>query len=329
MALENLPVLKLSNLKVELKVNNQILYPVNEVSVEVHQGEVLGIVGESGCGKTMTALAIDKLLPSQAKIAEESEILLNQQDISKYDEKQMQNLRGVEISFVFQEPMTSLNPVFTIGYQLSEIFMTHFDMNKEEALKKSEEALLKVQLSKAKDILNMYPHELSGGMRQRVMIAMAIAAEPKLLIADEPTTALDVTTQAEIIRLFKDLKNQKRSMIFISHNLMLVKSFCDKIAIMYLGEIVEEAFSEELFENPLHPYTQMLFKAIPQIGNTENLKEIEGQVPSLEDIPKSCCRFYERCPSKMDICIQKAPLLSETNRSTSKHKARCFLYEKS
>ncbi len=318
-------LLEVKNLKIEFFIDEGFFPAVNKVDLNVKNGEVLAIIGESGCGKSITSLSILNLLPTVALISNDSEVIFKGRDISKISEDEIGKIRGKEIGMVFQEPMTSINPVFTIGNQVNEIFRTHFKLKKSEAKEKSIEILRKVHLPEPEKIYSMYPHELSGGMRQRVMIGMAIACNPSLLIADEPTTALDVTIQAEIMKLFAELRDNKKSIIFISHNLLLVKSFAHRIIIMYLGEVVEETHTHEIFENPLHPYTIGLLKAIPYLGLNEKLNEIPGSVPSLKNIPQKICRFYDRCDKKFEKCKTAHPDLYNHNG----HKVRCFLYEKS
>lgn len=317
-------LLEIEDLKISFGMEQGSFPAVNTLSLKVEGKQNFALIGESGCGKSVSALSILKLLPPNAKIDPSSKIFFQGRDLNSIGIEELRNIRGKEIGMVFQEPMSSLNPVFTIGKQLDEVFFIHLKSSKKEAKEKTLEILSRVKLPHPEKIYGLYPHELSGGMRQRVMIGMAIACSPSLLIADEPTTALDVTIQMEIMKLFERIQEKSRSILFISHNLLLVKEFSHQIAIMYLGEILEQADSEEIFRNPLHPYTKGLLKAIPRIGTTEKLNEIPGFVPSIQNIPVGSCRFYDRCDYKMPVCLQSHPEL----KGNSKHSVRCFLYEK-
>jgi len=320
-------VLDIQKLKIDFYTEQGVFSAVNELSLTLEPGEVLALIGESGCGKSITALSILGLLPPAAQSDPQSKIVFQGKDLARASLLELEEIRGRQIGMVFQEPMTSLNPVFTIGNQVSEIFRKHLKIDKKAAKIKTLEILSRVQLPEPEKIYHQYPHELSGGMRQRVVVAMAVALNPALLIADEPTTALDVTIQAEIMRLFEDLKNHEQhetAVIFISHNLLLLKDFADRIAIMYLGEVVEEATTNDLFATPLHPYTQGLLAAIPYVGNEERLVDIPGTVPPLSQIPSNQCRFYERCSQRMARCLEAHPdFYGETE-----HRVRCYLYAK-
>lgn len=316
-------LLDVKNLRIDFRLNEKTFPAVNTLSFSMNQGETLSFIGESGCGKSLTALAVLKLLPPSAQLSKNSVIRFKDREIQDLSHPQMREIRGKGIGMVFQEPMTSLNPVYSIGFQVDEIFKAHTKIGTKEAKERTLEALKRVHLPDPEKVYQSYPHELSGGMRQRVMIGMATALNPDLLLADEPTTALDVTIQAQIMELLEELKSKGQAVLLISHNLMLVKSFAHRIAILYAGEIVEEAPAALLFENPLHPYTLGLLKAIPMPGLRERLNEIPGFVPSLEKIPQNRCRFYDRCPQRMKICFENPPQLKGES-----HQVRCFLHEK-
>ncbi len=314
-------ILKIENLNLVFDLQKggcQALYGVN---LELKKGETLAIVGESGCGKTLTAMSILRLIPSTAKITA-GKILYNNKNLLDFSESQMQQIRGKYIALIPQDPMTSLNPLFTIGDQLLEVIALHQGLKGEEAANKAIEALEKVKIPNAKERLKNYPHEFSGGMRQRVIIAMALACNAEIIIADEPTTALDVTVQAQIMQLLNEIKtNYNTSIILISHDLGLVSENADKIAVMYAGSVVEYSESEELFNNPKHPYTKALLNSLPDI-NTEKLETIQGQPPSItEEIVG--CPFSPRCGKKMEICEIDKPHLIEVNNLS---KVSCWLY---
>ena len=282
---------------------------------------MLALVGESGCGKTITAMSILRLLASNAKITS-GEILYNGINLLKQNEKEMQKIRGKEIALVPQDPMTSLNPLFTIGSQLLEVIETHQGLKGEDANKIAVEVLEQVKIPDAKNRLKAYPHEFSGGMRQRVIIAMAIACKSKIIIADEPTTALDVTVQAQIMDLMKEIQRDiGTSFIFISHNFSLVYEAADTAAVMYAGHIVEKAAAYELFKNPKHPYTKALLKTLPDF-NSKNLQAIEGQPPSVKE-NFILCPFEPRCTEKIAICTQEIPICKMINNTC----VSCLLYK--
>jgi len=311
-------LLEVKNLSVEFGTGDSKGLAVRNNSFSLEKGKTLGIVGESGCGKSVSAFSILQLISAPGKITS-GEIFYKGEDLLKKTEDQMRAIRGKDIAMIFQEPMTSLNPVFTIGYQLIEGIMLHLNMNKKEAQRYAIEMLNKVGIPSPQKRIHSYPHEFSGGMRQRVMIAMALSASPDILIADEPTTALDVTIQAQILDLLLELQEQEdMSMIMITHDLGIVANVADDVAIMYAGEVIEEATVRDVFENAQHPYTKGLFAAIPHIGETkENLSTISGTVPSLNKEPEGCV-FYPRCYNKADECIvQSIPLLGKG------HKVRC------
>lgn len=317
-------ILNIKNLKIYFASSKGPIKSLNGVDLTLKEGQTLGLVGESGCGKSLTSLAIMGLLDKKSLDSLEGEIIFSGENLLEKSEKQIEKIRGKDISMIFQEPMTSLNPVLKIGYQVSEIYRAHSNISRKEAKEKSIEMLEKVELNNAKLIYDSYPHELSGGMRQRVMIAMALAPNPKILIADEPTTALDVTIQKEILELMKKLKKYyKTSLIFISHDLSLVAEIADVVNVMYQGLIVEEAPVKEIFKNPLHPYTKGLMKARPLISDTrKRLFSIKGSLQDPRNLNGNCY-FCNRCQYVMDICKRKIPIQKDFNG----HKVRCFLYE--
>ena len=290
------------------------------------QGETFAIVGESGCGKSVTSLSILGLIPNPPGKIIAGEILYNGEDLLKKTEKQMRAIRGNEISMIFQEPMTSLNPVFTVGRQIGESFKYHQHLGKKEARDRAIEMLRLVGIPSPDKVVDDYPHQLSGGMRQRVMIAMALACNPRVLIADEPTTALDVTIQAQIMRLLKQLKEKMgTSIILITHDLGVVAQIAQRVMVMYCGEAVECCAAREIYKNPLHPYTSGLLASVPKLTDDDmaELPAIPGMVPSPSELPKGC-RFAPRCGKCGPRCLQEKPELVELEDG---HKVRCFLYE--
>ncbi|AVD37504.1 ABC transporter ATP-binding protein [Clostridioides difficile] len=318
-------LIEVKDLKVYFHTDKGIVKSVNGVSFNINEGETIGIVGESGCGKSVTAMSLMKLLPT-SKI-EGGEIIFQGKDILKMNENELMRIRGNEISMIFQEPMTSLNPAFTVGSQIIEGIMLHQDLSKEEAKKKVIDMIKLVEIPRAEEIYNSYPHELSGGMRQRIMIAMALSCNPKLLIADEPTTALDVTIQAQILDIMKNIKEKlNTSIMMITHDLGVVAEMCDKVVVMYAGKIIEVAEVVELFKNPKHPYTIGLLKSKPVLGKNKDkrLYSIPGQVPNPIGIPDSCY-FSDRCEKVCDKCRTQIPPLIELN---SGHSIACWLYKK-
>ncbi len=296
---------------------------VDGVSYTMKEGQTLGIVGESGCGKSINAMSILHLIEKPGKIVKGS-IKFNGEELVGIDEAKMRHYRGNEISMIFQEPMTSLNPVFRVGQQISESLILHQKMTKHEAREKSIELLRKVGIPRAEKIVDDYPHQLSGGMRQRVMIAMALACNPKILIADEPTTALDVTIQAQILSLMNDLQKQTNtSIMLITHDLGVVAQMAHHVLVMYAGKVVESAPVVELFKNPKHPYTQGLLASIPDLEEDKaRLNSIDGVVPNPFELPEGCY-FAPRCKYAMDICKKEHPGSYEIN---GEHSASCFLY---
>jgi peptide/nickel transport system ATP-binding protein len=308
-------LLEVENLQTHFRTPDGVNRAVDGVSFSVNEGETLAIVGESGCGKSVTAMSILRLIPEPpGKIA--GSIRFMDQDLLTLSEKQMQSIRGNAISMIFQEPMTSLNPVLTIGRQLRETLLLHQAISSQQANARATEMLDLVGISEAPRRLNEYPHQLSGGMRQRVMIAMALACNPRLLIADEPTTALDVTIQAQILDLMADLKNNiGAAIVLITHDLGVVAEVAERVMVMYAGRKVEEAPVGELFAHPLHPYTQGLLGAVPKLGaslegHSSRLKEIPGLVPSLKQKIKGCV-FASRCPLAKEPCLEIAPAMQD------------------
>ena len=319
------PLLEVNNLKVQFELRRGKLTAVDDVSFAINEREALGIVGETGCGKSITALSILGLVPSPPGNIVSGEILFNGVDLLRKSEREMEKIRGREISMVFQEPMTSLNPSYTIGEQISECSRFHLGHARKAAADWTEHVLKTVHVPAPRTVMARYPHELSGGMRQRVMIAMALACQPKLLIADEPTTALDVTIQAQILELLEELREtMKMALLFISHNLGVVARLCDRIAVMYAGSMVESADKRSLFTRPLHPYTIGLLNALPRPEfRHEELQAIPGIVCSLYD-PPAGCRFHPRCTKAKEICKSATPVL-ETK--LGEHKAACHFAE--
>jgi oligopeptide/dipeptide ABC transporter ATP-binding protein len=300
---------------------------VSGVTISVRPGEILGLVGESGCGKSVTSLSILGLVSPPGRIVE-GRILFEGRDLAKADYGTMCEIRGNEIAMIFQEPMTSLNPVHTVGHQVSEAILLHRPVSREQARQKTLEMFRLVGIPEPETRLDSYPHQLSGGLRQRVMIAMALVCEPKLLIADEPTTALDVTIQAQILDLMRDLRERLHTaIILITHDLGVVAELCDRVVVMYAGEVVEEAGIFALFEQPSHPYTLGLMGSIPgteaSMGSEGRLRTIPGMVPNLLHLPTGC-RFHPRCPMARDICREKVPPLFDLG---SEHTARCWNFE--
>jgi len=318
-----LNLLEIKGLATQFNSNGRVIPAVDGIDIHVQPGETVGIVGESGSGKTVTALSVMRLLPrTGAKIAK-GEILYKGRDLIKLNDEEMRKIRGNEIAMIFQEPMTSLNPVYTIGQQLNEMMILHSGYTKKHAKECAIEMLKKVHIPRAEKIYNEYPHQLSGGMRQRVMIAMAMSCDPELLIADEPTTALDVTIQAQILDLMRELgQSQKTAILLITHDLGVVSEMCDRVFVMYAGQVLEEADVYRLFENPSHPYTQGLLKSIPRADNIGRLDSIPGNVP-LPGTIKEGCRFASRCSHTFAKCLKDAPPLFQI---AGGHKTRCWLY---
>lgn len=317
-------LLEIKGLKTQFISEGRIIPAVDGVDFAIKKSETLGIVGESGCGKSVTSLSIMRLLPKTGARIAAGEILYNGKDLLSLSENEMRKIRGNEIAMIFQEPMTSLNPVYTIGEQMRESVMLHRGYSKKQAREHAIEMLKKVRIPRAETIIDEYPHQLSGGMRQRVMIAMAMSCDPNLLIADEPTTALDVTIQAQILDLMRELrKKQGTSIMLITHDLGIVAEMCDRVVVMYAGQVVEQADVYTLFEKPSHPYTQGLLKAIPKVdADQDRFDSIPGNVP-LPGSVKRGCRFASRCPYVKEKCLAESPPLFELKAGQF---SRCWLH---
>jgi oligopeptide/dipeptide ABC transporter ATP-binding protein len=324
------PLLTVDNLRTYYFTDDGVVKAVDGVTYHVAMGEVFGLVGESGCGKSVSALSLLRLIDPPGRIVD-GRVTFRGQALDGLTEKQMTELRGSQISMIFQQPQSSLNPVFSVGEQIAEVLRLHIGMNREQAWRRAGELLTSVGIPDAESRLRSYPHELSGGQAQRVMIAMALACSPALLIADEPTTALDVTIQAQILDLMRELRAKLgTAIILITHDLGVVAEMADRVAVMYAGRIVEEAEVDALFARPLHPYTQGLIASIPVLGKvTDRLEVIPGSVPNLIDLPPGC-RFAPRCRSRMEyaltICEEQEPDLLPIEDG---HAARCWLYQSS
>lgn len=315
-------ILNVENLKTHFFTEKGVVKAVDGVSFSLEPKKTLGIVGESGCGKSITSLSIIQLLEKPGKIVD-GKVDFDGMDLLQLSEEEMRGIRGNEISMIFQEPMTSLNPVFKIGQQIMEVLMLHQNMDEREARKKAIDMLNVVGIPRAEQVVDDYPHQLSGGMRQRVMIAMALACNPKVLIADEPTTALDVTIQAQILNIMNDLKEKfNTAIMLITHDLGVVAQMADHVIVMYAGKVVEDAPVEELFENPMHPYTKGLLKSVPNLEeDRDRLDTIEGSVPNPLELPEGCY-FAPRCQYATDACRGKQPNLVEVKPG---HKVSCFV----
>ncbi|MGI6252789.1 MAG: ABC transporter ATP-binding protein [Aminivibrio sp.] len=316
-------LLEVSDLNVEYRTYEGTVAAVNGLGFSLAPGRTLGLVGESGAGKTTTALAIMGLVPSPPGVITSGEINFAGQNLLSLSEREMKKIRGNSISMIFQDPMTSLNPVVTVGLQISEAIAAHQNLTNQEAENKAREMLEKVQIPGQR--YREYPHEFSGGMRQRVVIAMALACNPALIIADEPTTALDVTIQAQVLELMRSLKEEfSTAMIMITHDLGVVGEVCDHVAVMYGGRIVETASLEQIFEGPRHPYTRGLFRCIPDIEeDASEIRPIEGLMPDPLDLPTGC-PFHPRCPERMEVCSRLVPSVADDGG----HRVMCHLYSK-
>jgi oligopeptide transport system ATP-binding protein len=320
------PLLEVKNLKTQFFTQDGVVKAVDDVSFYVMPGETLGVVGESGSGKSMTGLSIMRLIPNPPGKIVNGEVNFNGRDILKMSEEQVRSIRGNDIAMIFQDPMTSLNPVLTINRQISESLQLHMGMNKDQAKKRSIELLKMVGIPNAEARVDQYPHQFSGGMRQRVMIAMALSCNPKLLIADEPTTALDVTIQAQILDLMRNLQTETGTgVIMITHSMGVVAGMADRVQVMYAGHIVETASTEEIFANPRHPYTVGLMKSIPRLDarTKEKLQPIRGLPPDLIDLP-DMCPFVPRCNYAREKCEQKNPPLMQVGPG---HHSACWFWE--
>ena len=316
-------LLSVKGLEIEIRTNKGPVFPVRDLSFYIKKGESVCLVGESGCGKSVTALSLPGLLPSPPFNTRKGKIVFEDIDLMDLTPGQLCSIRGKEMAMIFQEPMTALNPVFTIGDQISEAITTHVKLPKKQVQERTIELLNQVGMPAPEERITTYPHQLSGGLRQRAMIAMSLACQPKLLIADEPTTALDVTIQAQILELLNRLREQHNlSLLLITHNLGVVAQIAHRVLIMYAGKIVEEALVRDLFDNPLHPYTQGLLDSVPYgiPADAKRLTSIPGNVPALDSIPSGCA-FQDRCPKAMDICrkIEPEDLRLENNRRVSCH----------
>jgi len=327
-------ILKIENLKTWFKMNQGTVKAVDGVSFDVHEGEIFGIVGESGSGKSVTNLSVLRLIPVPPGFYAEGKIIFRDKDLLKVSEEEIRMVRGGSISMIFQDPLTSLNPLLKISLQIEEALQQHHSMNKKEAREKAIELLRAVGIPDAERRMDDYPHQFSGGMRQRVMIAMAIGCNPDLLIADEPTTALDVTIQAQILDLIKSLSDKRTmAVILITHDLGVVAGMCDTVCVMYAGRIVEQASIDELFARPLHPYTKGLLSSVPRIDKAKTrLYSIPGSPPSLIGLSGGCA-FESRCQQKLPICSKQYPEDSVIENSMmsstpfpSRHLVRCWLY---
>lgn len=317
-------LLEIEDLSIFFHTEENIVKSVRNLDLSIHKGETLALVGESGCGKSVTALSAMRLIPTPPGKFESGRILFEGQDLLQASEVEMQNIRGNEISMIFQEPMTSLNPIFTVGDQIIEAIRLHQNKTESQARELALNVLHQVTIPSPEIRINQYPHELSGGMKQRVMIAMAIVCQPALLIADEPTTALDVTIQAQILDLLDQLRKEtKMSILLITHNLGIVAQYADRVAVMYSGKVVELAPVGELFSSPAHPYTRGLLNSLPK--NSSKLETISGSVPHPAYLPEGCA-FYPRCSEKLDRCMKKIPPL-ESICGKGSHQAACWLYE--
>ena len=293
---------------------------VDDLSLELYENEIVGLVGESGCGKSLTAYSVLGILPLGGDLS--GKIFFKDTNLSSLDEESKRKIRGDKISLIPQDPLSALNPVFTIGDQIAEVLETHKNISYSAALQKSQAVLESVNISNPSERLKDYPHQFSGGMKQRALIAMSLVAEPEVLIADEPTTALDVTIQLQILELMKNLKNKRKTILLVTHDLAVVSEICDRVYVMYLGKIVESGSLKEIFTNPKHPYTIGLLNSLPDENKTR-LNPIIGQPPSIDSIPNGCA-FHPRCPFIFDRCKTQVPNLYDV-KNLADHKSRCFL----
>ena len=317
-------LVEVKSLKTYFRTEESIVKAVDDVSFQIEKGQTVCVVGESGCGKSVTALSMMRLVSAPGEIAG-GEIFYQGQNLLSLDKKEMKRLRGKDISMIFQEPMSSLNPVFTVGEQITETILEHEAVTKLEAYERAIELITLVGIPRPKEIMESYPHELSGGMLQRIMIAIALSCNPQLLIADEPTTALDVTIQAQILDLLRRIKKEfNMAILMITHDLGVVAEMADYVVVMYAGKVIEQGPVLELFKNPKHPYTKGLLKSKPVLGQRKDrLYSIPGQVPNLADLENSCY-FHDRCEHCMEICKVKMPALKQDQNGQS---VACFLYE--
>ena len=322
------PILRIETLKTQFFTFEGVARAVDDVSFDLQKGEILGVVGESGCGKSVTAQSVMRLIPEPPGRIVQGRILFDGRDLVRLPAEQMRTIRGRRIAMIFQEPMSSLNPVYTIGEQIAEMFMLHLNLPRRESLDRAIEMLRKVQIPAPEKRVRAYPHQLSGGMRQRAMIAMALSCNPEILIADEPTTALDVTIQAQILDLMLQLKADfGTAIMMITHDLGVIAEMAQRVVVMYAGKVIETAATAAIFNNPKHPYTRGLLQSIPRLGERarrgrRRLREIAGMVPSLYDLPQGC-RFYPRCPDRLEKCRTRLPELLDTGEG---HAVRCWLH---
>lgn len=315
------PLLEVKHIKVEFPTRYGVLTALNDVSFTINKGEILGVVGESGAGKSLTGGAIIRLLDPPGRLAE-GEIHLNGRRIDNLSEEQMRSIRGKEIGAIFQDPLTSLNPLYTIGRQLRETIQTHLNMSTKQAKERAIELLEATGIPAARERIEHYPHQFSGGMRQRVVIALALAAEPSLIVADEPTTALDVSIQAQIIDLLKSLcAKQDTSVMLITHDMGVIAETADRVAVMYAGRIIEIGTVQDIIQRPLHPYTSGLMRSIPTLESVDRLEQIPGSMPRLNAMPTGCA-FHPRCPFVMDRCKAERPEL----RASGQRQIACWLH---
>ena len=325
---EQKPLLDVRMLKTRFRTIDGVALAVNDVSFSLDKGETLGIVGESGCGKSVTARSIMRLIKEPPGEVE-GEILFDGINLLDLSKKQIKAVRGKRIAMIFQEPMTSLNPVYTIGNQISEMYRTHQQLDRQKSWERAVDILRKVQIPAPEKRAKEFPHQLSGGMRQRAMIAMALSCDPEVLIADEPTTALDVTIQAQILDLILQLKEDfQTSILMITHDLGVIAEIAQRVIVMYTGNIVEEGHTVAIFEDPKHPYTRGLLRSIPKIGERtderrKRLQEVKGIVPGIFELPQGCS-FHPRCPEAMPLCRQQTPKSFDISDT---HKVRCWLYQ--
>ncbi|RAT97773.1 ABC transporter ATP-binding protein [Brevibacillus sp. Leaf182] len=318
-------IIEVKHLQTQFTRDNQKTVVLDHVSFHIKKGEVLGLVGESGCGKSVTSLSIMRLFKDTTGEITNGEIVYNGTNLLSISESDMRRIRGKEISMIFQEPMTSLNPVMKIGEQLMEAIRLHLGYSDQKAREQAVSMLTKVGIPRPSEIMGEYPHQLSGGMRQRIMIAMAMSCNPNLLIADEPTTALDVTIQAQILDVMKQLQAEEHmSMLLITHDLGVVAEMCNRVVVMYAGRVVEEASVYDLFDEPKHPYTKGLIGSVPKIGQKrERLDSVPGNVPTPNNMPKGC-KFAPRCKDVMPVCWEKEPTITTVGEKRS---CRCWLYQ--
>jgi oligopeptide/dipeptide ABC transporter ATP-binding protein len=323
------PLLRIQGVSVVFRTGGGVVRAVDDVSYDIRRGETLAVVGESGSGKTVTALSILKLLPMPPAEVTSGKILLGDEDLLAATEDRLREIRGNDVAMIFQEPMTSLNPVFDIGDQIGEVLELHRGLSKEEARAETLRLLRLVRIPAPEQRIDEYPHQLSGGMRQRVMIAMALACSPQVLIADEPTTALDVTVQAQILDLLRSLQERLgMSVLLITHDLGVVAETATRVVVMYAGQVVERASAKDLFEKPRHPYTAGLFRSLPRIDQDDDrLEPIEGTVPDALNFPPGC-RFHPRCPHAMDVCRTTPPRLEERHTSSEPHVSSCHYVDR-